>query len=200
MRNGACGKKAIVPSLKCPMPLGLWRRVSADDSDCLGTVEFFIKLSTILAMPIALNRPRFKPRTRISTHKRPGGQAIPQLLMHLEDSITLDDLRGLAGSIANGFRVEVCAIPGPRMRGTARPHLWYGNIPGSGPPAWVYGTIQQIAEEGQHGYDRRRIGSREAGFIRRVSQRHFEAIGVPFVVTADGACCAKRKLRECLEQ
>jgi hypothetical protein len=28
------------------------------------------------------------------------------------------DLRGLTGSIANGFRVEVCGIPGPRMRGT----------------------------------------------------------------------------------
>ena len=28
------------------------------------------------------------------------------------------DLMGLNGSIANGFRVEVCGIPGPRMRGT----------------------------------------------------------------------------------
>jgi hypothetical protein len=41
-----------------------------------------------------------------------------QFRQEQQESLTLADLRGLTGSIANGFRVGVCDIPGPRMRGT----------------------------------------------------------------------------------
>jgi hypothetical protein len=42
------------------------------------------------------------------------------------------DLRGLSRNIANGFRVEVCGIPGPRMRGTGALSFVYWKYPGIG--------------------------------------------------------------------
>ena len=40
---------------------------------------------------------------------------------HEADRRSLGDLRGLTGSIANGFRVEVCGSPGPQKRGCQVP-------------------------------------------------------------------------------
>jgi hypothetical protein len=39
------------------------------------------------------------------------------------DSVCNAGLRGLTESVANGFRVEVCGVPGPRMRGTGGTHI-----------------------------------------------------------------------------
>jgi len=50
----------------------------------------------------------------------------------LGDFRRLADLRGLTGSIANGFRVEVCGIPGSRMRGTGAPSFVFWKYPGLG--------------------------------------------------------------------
>ena len=43
---------------------------------------------------------------------------------------TLADIRGLIGSIENGFWVEVSGIPGPRMRGTGAPLIFGLEISG----------------------------------------------------------------------
>jgi len=44
---------------------------------------------------------------------------VPQGSLHLllTENRVLADLRGLTGSIADGFRVEVCGIPGPLICG-----------------------------------------------------------------------------------
>ncbi len=44
----------------------------------------------------------------------------------------LADIKGLTGSIANGFRVEVCGVPGPGMRGTGALSFAVWEYPGIG--------------------------------------------------------------------
>jgi len=50
----------------------------------------------------------------------------------LPDSSRKAGISGLTGSIAYGFRVEVCGIPGPRIRGTGAPSVVVWNYAGIG--------------------------------------------------------------------
>ena len=71
--------------------------------------------------PQVTTAPAHPNRTPVVTAAPGSPASSPQVRQCPRSTVRQADLRGLTGGIANGFRVEVGGIPGPRVRGTGAP-------------------------------------------------------------------------------